>query len=203
MKTVAVASFLAGVVSASLLGGALVARLQDPIKPAPADFAALMEKAKRFTEPSKHHKELERFVGKWKTETRIFMGKQATPAEKGQAEFAWLMPGRWLKSDWSGTMMGRPIQGFMILGYDNFKQSYVTTQVTSMDTAMTHSEGDLDPGGKALLTYGTLDEYLTGEVAKMVKLVWRFPSPERMMLEVHDLPIGENNTKVVEVTYTR
>jgi hypothetical protein len=99
--------------------------------------------------------------------------------------------------------MGRPIQGFMILGYDNFKQSFVTTQVTSMDTAMTHSEGDLDPGGKVLLTYGTLDEYLTGEVAKMVKLVWRFPSPERMMLEVHDLPIGENNTKVVEVTYTR
>ena len=31
---------------------------------------------------------------------------------------------------------------------------------------------------------------------------WRF-GPDTIVLEVHDLPIGESHTKVVEVTYQR
>ena len=37
----------------------------------------------------------------------------------------------------------------------------------------------------------------------MVKYVWRFVTKDRLVLEVHDLPIGEKNTKVVEFTYNR
>ena len=81
--------------------------------------------------------------------------------------------------------------------------SYVFTTVSTMDTAMNHAEGDMDPGGKAMILYGTIDEYLTGEHDKMVKYVFRFLSPDKIVLEVHDLPIGENNTKVLEITYTR
>jgi hypothetical protein len=194
-------SWLLGVMVASV-GPAALAQETKP-KPAAADMAAMMEKAKKFTEPSKHHKLMEKFLGKWNTETRIFMGTQATPAEKGTAESSWLMDGRWLKSESKGTMMGAPFTSVSILGYDNFKQSYVNTTVTTADTAMVRVEGDLDPGGKALLMYGTLDEYLTGEHDKMVKTVFRFLSADKIVMEIHDLPIGEQNTKVVEVIYTR
>jgi uncharacterized protein DUF1579 len=168
-----------------------------------SEMAAAMAKARRYTQPSEAHKTLERFLGKWTTESRIFMAGKPTPAEKGTSEFSWLMPGRWLKHESNGTIMGQPMKTFLVLGYDNFKMSYVSSQVTSLDTAMTHAEGDMDPGGKALLMYGTLDEYTTGEHDKMVRYVWRFPSADRMILEVHDLPIGENNTKVIEVVFTR
>ena len=169
----------------------------------PADMKAAMEKAKRFTQPGPQHKLLERFIGKWTTETRLYSGPNATPPEKGTSEFSWLMPGRWLKSESTGTLMGLPSQVFMLIGYDNFKQSFVMTNVSSLDTAMTHAEGDMDPGGTALIAYGTLDEYLTGEHDKMVKYVWRFQSPTRIVLEVHDLPIGEANTKVVEIVFNK
>ena len=168
-----------------------------------SEMAAAMAKAKRFTQPGDAHKVLERFVGKWNTEVRMFGMGKATPPERGTAEFSWLMPGRWLKMESSGTMMKLPTQAFMLLGYDNFKQSYVTTNISSLDTAMTHAEGDMDPSGKALISYGTLDEYLTGEHDKMVKYVWRFNAPNEMVLEVHDLPIGETNTKVVEITFRK
>jgi hypothetical protein len=168
-----------------------------------SDMAAMMEKAKKLTQPGEHHVLLERFLGRWKTETRFFMGGQPTPPEAGTAEFSWLMPGRWLQGKSKGSMMRMPLEGFHLLGYDNFKQSYVTCHVSNLDTAMNCSEGDLDPGGKALLTYGTLDEYLTGEHDKMVKYVWRFRSEDEIALEVHDLPIGEQNTKVVEITFRR
>ena len=169
----------------------------------PQDMAKMMEKAKKYTKPGTHHEALKRFLGKWDTESRIFMGGQATPPAKGSAEFSWLMEGRWLQQKSKGSMMGRPYESASIMGYDNFRMSYVATSVSSMDTAMNRAEGDMTRDGKALLLYGTLDEYLTGEVAKMVKTVWRFKSSDEMVMEVHDLPIGEENTKVVEITYKR
>jgi hypothetical protein len=215
MKHLVVVS-LCGVMSMSVArateggGGQAAKQSGQPPKPAPGaqppgitEMQAAMEKARRFTQPGANHKTLERFVGKWTTETRIFMAGKATPAEKGTAEFSWLMPGRWLKHESNGSIMGQPMKTFMMMGYDNFKQSFVSSQVSNLDTAMIYAEGDMDPGGKALLLYGTLDEYTTGEHDKMVRYIWRFPAADRLVLEVHDLPIGENNTKVIEVTYSR
>jgi hypothetical protein len=198
---------LCTVISIAAASGAAEAQDQPPQpgkQPAGmAEMAAAMTKARRYTQPGEAHKALVRFVGKWTTETRIFLAGKPTPPEKGTSEFSWLMPGRWLKHESNGTVMGQPMKTFLMLGYDNFKMSYVSSQVSTVDTAMTHAEGDMDPGGKALLMYGTLDEYTTGEHDKMVRYVWRFPSADRMILEVHDLPIGENNTKVIEVVFTR
>jgi hypothetical protein len=168
-----------------------------------SEIAEMMAKAGKFTKPGEQHQVLARFLGEWNTETRMFMGAQAGAAEAGKASFRWRMEGRWLESEWSGPMMGMPVQGAMWLGYDNFKMSFVATTVTNVDTAMNRSEGDLTQDGKTLLLYGTLDEYLTGEHDKLVKYVWRFLSEDKLVFEVHDLPIGETNTKVVEVTYTR
>ncbi len=133
---------------------------ESPEQPSTAQMAEMMAKAAKFTQPSDHHKVLERFIGKWNNETRMFMGGQSTPPEKGTSETTWLMKGRWLQSKNVGTMMGMPTEGFMILGYDNFKMSYIGTFVSTMDTAMLRFEGDLDPSGNVLILYGTLDEYL-------------------------------------------
>ena len=154
------------------------------------DLKAELEKAKKYTAPGPNHKELERFLGQWDTKTRLMLPAPTQP-EKGTASYSWLMEDRWVKGESSGTMMGMPIRTFGILGYDNFKMSYVTANVNSFDTTLTTSQGDMDPSGKAILSYGTLDEYLTGEHDKMVKYVWRFISADEMLLEVHDLPIGE------------
>jgi hypothetical protein len=169
----------------------------------PVDIGAELEKAKRWTAPGANHKELERFLGQWDTETRLMLPTGPTAPEKGTATYSWLMEGRWVKGESSGSMMGFPIRTFGILGYDNFKMSYVTANVNSFDTTLTTSEGDMDPSGKAILAYGTLDEYLTGEHDKMVKYVWRFLSADEMVLEVHDLPIGEKNTQVIEIRFKR
>ena len=167
------------------------------------EMAEMMRRAQRFTQPAERHRVLERFLGSWDTETRVVMGGARPEAEKGTAEGSWVMDGRWLEIRGLGSMLGMPLETLQVIGYDNFKMSFVTTFVSSMDTAMNHSEGDLTADEDVLITYGTLDEYLTGEHDKMVKYVWRFTSPDRIVFEVHDLPIGETDTKVVEVVYTR
>ena len=175
---------------------------QDPQDPQAA-MREMMAKAKKFTQPGEHHQKLERFVGTWTTATRITMGPKTGKAEAGTVTIRWLMPGRWLVAEGKSTFMGQPQDLYWLLGYDNFKQSYVMTTLSNLDTAMLHFEGDMTPDDKALITYGTLDEYLTGEHDKMVRYVYRFLSDDKFVLEVHDLPIGETDTKVVEITYTR
>ena len=184
------------------------AALASTFAPAPEPGAQegmkeMMEKAARWTQPGENHAFLQRFLGRWDIEIRFFMGGQPTPPEKGTSEGRWLIDGRWLQLDWNGSMLGMKAQGTSLIGYDNFKMSFVSTSVTSGDTAMVHAEGDLTQDKQSLLMYGTLDEYLTGEHDKMVKYVWRFVSDDKIVLEIHDLPIGEQNTKVVEITYTR
>ena len=67
------------------------------------------------------------------------------------------MEGRWLQTRSVGTLMGKELETFSLMGYDNFKQSYVSTAISSMDTAMNRSEGDLAPNGKTLAS-GSGDE---------------------------------------------
>ena len=202
-RAVLAAGLLAAAALSLFSTGSPLAAWTPPFGQSPDEMAAMMAKAKKFTAPGENHKLLERFLGEWNTEVRMFMGKQATPAEKGTATFRWKIEGRWLESEWSGTMMQQPARGAIWLGYDNFKMSYVSTMITSGDTAMNHAEGDLTQDQKSLLLYGTLDEYLTGEHDKMVKYAWRFLAADKMVLEIHDLPIGESDTKVVEITYTK
>ena len=176
---------------------------QDPQDPVRAggqpDMAAMMAKMKAFTTPGPEHEVLERFLGTWTMESSV-MGQ---PPEKSEVTWSWLMEGRWLQSHAKGQMMGQPIETASWMGYDRFKQSYVMTFVNTMDTAMLRAEGDLTRDGRALIAYGTLDEYLTGEHDKMVKYVWRFVSDDEIVQDIHDLPIGEENTKVVEIRYRR
>ncbi len=177
---------------------------EEPAKGAEkVDMAAMMARAQKLTQPGEKHKLLERFLGVWDTEFKITAPGMDAPPAKGTATISWLMPGRWLQNQSEGSFMGMPVKSFYILGYDNFKQSYVSMNISTLDTAMLTAEGDLDPNGKALVSYGTLDEYLTGENDKMVKTIWRFISPDEMLFEIYDLPIGEHNNQVIEMRYTR
>ena len=166
----------------------------------------VMEKWQRYCAPGEEHGKLELFLGEWNTELRFTQSYGAMTSEaveKGTCTFRWLIEGLWVQSESKGTVLGMPVHSFMTIGYDRMKMSYVTSAVDSMNTYMLHSEGDFDPKGKVLITYGTLDEWITGEHDKMVKYVWRFVDADKIVFEVHDLPIGEENTKVVEITYTR
>ncbi len=167
------------------------------------DMAAMMAKAQEFTQPGEKHKLLERFLGVWDTEFKITAPGMDMPPTQGVATITWLFPGRWLQSHGEGSFMGMAVKSLYLLGYDNFKQSYVSMNIGTIDTAMLTAEGDLDPNGKALVSYGTLDEYLTGEHDKMVKTIWRFISADEMLFEIYDLPIGENNNQVIEMRYKR
>ena len=154
--------------------------------------------------PGPAHERLKELLGNYDTVTRISMGGGQPMELKGSAEFSWLAEGKWLQAKLAGTMMnGKPGTGLWVLGYDNFKERYVATMIDSMQTCMNSASGHFDQSGDDLILWGTIDEPATPEQDKTVKYVYHGFGKDAFTFEIHDMMIGESNTKVVEIAFTR
>jgi hypothetical protein len=173
----------------------------DPREHAPEEMGRRMAESVRA---NRFHKALERFLGDWDVEMRMWMTPGGPPAtSKGTGSWTWLYEGKWLQGDVDVPMMGMRVRQRTVLGYDNFKRKYVSSAVNSMETALRHAEGNFGKEPSVLWMYGAVDEYMTGEHDKTAALVYRFDGPDRITLEIHDLSIGLENAKVLEFVFTR
>ncbi len=173
--------------------------------PAMPGMDEMMKKWMEAITPGDNHKRLADMVGSWETTSSVWMQGPGNPPAitKGTAEFKLIMDGRYLLQESKGEMMGMPFTGMGVTGYDNFNKKYVSFWIDNLSTAMFTSEGAYDQSGKVLTLYGKMDEPMTGEHDKNVKYVSRTISPDKHVFEIHDLAIGEPNTKVAEVVYAR
>jgi hypothetical protein len=170
---------------------------------AAAAAAAGWARYMKLMEPSEHHDWFDRLLGDWTYTTTMTMGGAKTPLGSGKATFRRLFGKSWIALDYKGTLMNRPAEGLSIMGYDNYKKKYVFSDVSSQRTNMLTAEGMLDRAKTTLIFYGPMDEPVTDEHDKPVKYVIRATDPDRIVEEIHDLAIGETDTKVLEVVYVR
>ncbi len=183
---------------------------KDGKKPLAPQFAA--DGMQRWMEVNKtdhHHAKLGDWIGTWNTEIAMHMGGpgSAPTVTKGTATFSWLVENRWLQQTSDGDLdLGAAklkVKTFGLLGFDRYNQKYVGMTVDSMTTDLRPFEGNFDATDKTLILWGPMDEPMSGEHDKTVKYVWRFPAADKMVFEVHDMSIGEENTKVFEIAYSR
>lgn len=189
-----------------LVGGLVLTVAALPFMPAqqqqgppPEAIQKMLEASKKWTAPSASHATLKRFVGKWDIVETI----NGMPAGKQTAEWKLVLGDRFVQETVTGKLFGMPYEALGMIGYDNFKHAFVWSWFDSFNTYKLDAQGLLDQSGQTLIFYGHLDEYLTGEVAKPVKYIYRFQDADHFTVEIHDLAIGETNTEVVHFTYTR
>lgn len=175
--------------------------------PAAAQEGMSEEMARRLeaaTATTDEHRALERFVGEWSVEITLSMPGGEEQQASGQATYEWLIPERWIGQRLTDDLFGQEHRSFSILGWDSYAKSYVLAGVSSFDNALGVSRGPkVDPEGRAIVTYGTLDEYLTGDLHKPYKIVTRITGPDSHVVEVWDLGVGVEGTKVLEYRYAR
>lgn len=167
-----------------------------------AEMEKIAEMFEAFSTPGEAHKQLEHFVGSWKTATRVWMaGPDAEPmVTEGHSEVKWILNGHFLLEEISGEMMEMPFNGIGIVGYDLFKKKYQYVWIDSTSTAMFTSQGDYDESTRTFTYHGLMDDPMTGERDKEVKYVVRIVDENSHVFEIHDLAI---DAMVVEMTYTR
>jgi hypothetical protein len=82
-------------------------------------------------EPTADHAWLKQMVGQWKSTTEAMMEPGKAPVTSTGTETVKELGGFWVVSDIQGTMMNKPFQGMMTLGFDDSKKQYVGTWVDS------------------------------------------------------------------------
>jgi len=176
---------------------------QDQRGIAGADKEEMMRKAEAAGRPGAGHKALEHFVGDWKAEVKCWPepGGEAH-VSKATAKGTMLMGGRYLQEDFDGEMMGQPFSGRLIMGYDNFKQTFNSVWISDMQTAILVMEGGGEIGNKVITLEGKSSCPESGATEIPMRVVYRVLGPNKHTFEMFDESRGET-AKTMEITYQR
>lgn len=163
----------------------------------------MMERWAKYGTPNQMHKHLEKMVGKWSTNVKMWMDPAAPAMEsKGSAEYTMALGGRWVMSKYTGEMMGQPFEGIGMTGYDSFNETYISNWTDNMSTGMMMCKGTANADGTEIVLNGTMDEPTTGEKNKKFREVIRITAPDSFTLEMYDTIKGKE-VRVMEITHTR
>ena len=168
------------------------------------DMAEMMKKMEELAAPGPEHQKLASLAGEWETEAQCYMAGPDSPptVTKGTCKGKMILAGRFLQEEFEGDMMGKKFHGIGLMGYDKFNKKYVNTWIDDMGTGIFASEGTCDASGKVLTLTGKMDDPMTGQKGKEMRLVTRILSPDKHTFEMHDVALGEKS-KVMEITYVR
>ncbi len=169
------------------------------------DMQEMMKKWKEVMTPGEPHRKLEQMAGMWDVETKSWMGGPGTEPSisRGTAQMKMILGGRFLQQETTSEVMGMPMDGIGITGYDNFKKKYVAFWIDNMGTAMFTMEGEMDKDGKTCTYWGLMDEPMTGERDKKVKYTLTDEGPDRQVFRIYDVAAYGDAQPTMEMTYTR
>lgn len=179
--------------------------LAPAFDPSAIDQQKMMASFQGSMAPGQHHELLARLAGTWQVTNRTWPQGPEGPAmrSEGQATNEMILGGRFLRSGATGTMMGMPTEGIILIAFDNFAERYQMTSLSNLGTAMHHATGFASQDGREIVFYGEMDEPMLEIHGRTVRYVLRSETDDRYVLEVHDLHIGQSNTLVVESVFER
>jgi len=201
-------SFCLFIAAAAFLAGAPLSAQEKAGKQQPPTQAQEDEMMKRWQAamtPGAPHKVLETMAGEWTSETKVWMaGPDAPPAvTKGSSTMKMVIGGRFLQHDMTGEMMGMPMHGLGLTGYDNVQKKYVGIWVDNMSTAIYNLEGSANADNTVLTFASTLPDEITGEMTKPVKYVMHIVNKNKHTFTMYNMADKTKEAKVMEVVYER
>ena len=89
--------------------------------------------ATRLAMPGENHATLEPLIGDWQVEMRVYPGAEADPivSTDMQATRTWILGGRYVEEQLTGTFAGNPSARLAIIGYNNLEERF---ELASFDT---------------------------------------------------------------------
>jgi len=189
-----------------------LAMLLTPLAAIAEDFQDMSPEAQQkawqeymaLASPSDHHKHLESMVGSWKTTTSVWMaGPDNDPMESaGTSEKVWILDGRFVEEKIKGSMMGMPFEGQGLVGYNNYKNIYISSWCDNMSTQILSANGMRHPETGVFSFYGLMDEPMLDVHDRTVKHTYTIESEDRHVFTVYDLHAGDDYV-AFQIVYER
>jgi len=167
-----------------------------------AEQKAEMEAYQKAGTPGPQHQSLASTAGKYSVKTKSWHDANGTPMEdSGTATRTMALDGRVLVEDVSGTMMGAPMTGHGMTGYDNVTGKYWSTWTDSMSTGIMLSQGTCDEKHSCSFTGSWNDPIKKGPVKARMTSRWTTPTTE--VWEMYGPGKDGKEFKMMEITYTK
>lgn len=165
---------------------------------------AEMKAMERMSAIGENHKLLEYMNGNWSTKTIHIDEKSQKPVAEadGKCVSTPIMGGRFIKSDHTSTMMGKPMEGTAISGYDNIGGNFVTTWIDNFSTHIMYSNGKYDAANKTFTYISTMDDPMNPGKKFDMKEVIKLVDKDKHVMTFFSVKDGKES-KFMEITYTR
>ena len=167
-----------------------------------AEQKAEMEAYQKAGTPGPQHQELAASVGKYSIKSKSWSEANGPAMEdSGTATRSMALDGRVLVEDVTCTMMGAPMTGHGMTGYDNVSGKYWSTWTDSMSTGLMVSKGKCDAKNVCTFSGTWNDPIKKGPVTARMTTRWTSPTTE--IFEMYGPGKDGKEFKMMELTYTK
>jgi len=200
-----VATF-AGLVMLGILAHTAVSQDKPEKAAAPAGGPdpKMMAEMMKMNAPGEQHALLKRMAGTFEGEVAIKMAADAPEMKtKGRETSEMILGGRFLKTDYSGDMMGMPFKGMQLQGYDTFKKKFVSVWADSMNNGVMTAEGTADAAGKVISFSGEYADPMAGGKLKQYRQVLTITDDDHHEFEMLENGDDGKEFRGLYIKYTR
>jgi len=164
--------------------------------------AAEMQAWKDYMAPGSMHNMLASQVGDWKTISRYWMDQSAEPMTyEGSAKTEMILDGRYQKTNHSAEVMGMPMEGISLMGFDNLTQEFTAIWIDNLGTGTAVAKGKFDKKSNSIIMNGTMvDPMAKGEVN--VKEIMKIIDDNHWVFEMY-LNYEGKDVKSMEIEFVR
>jgi hypothetical protein len=164
---------------------------------------SMMEAYQRMGEVRAEHKQLDTFVGEWKTTTSMWMDAKAPPEKtEGKTHVESKFGGRYIELHHESKYQGQPFNGEGLMGFDNLKGKFFNTWIDSMSTGMWLAWGTYDAASKTYTFHGSMDDPMAPSSQFKVREVIHVVDPSHYTFEWYETHKGKEG-KTLQIDYVK
>lgn len=164
------------------------------------DPAAMEQRMRELATPGEQHARLMKLAGKWNDSYRFRWSPEAPWSEaSGTSIFVPMLDGRYIRMEANFEVMGMPMKGVQILGFDNLTGEYTAHWMDSMSTWSVSSRGRETQEGVCEMR-GTMAD-LAGQ--RPFRMVIRRTSEDTAEMDMYDTIPPQGEVLVMSIRSTR
>lgn len=174
-------------------------------QPSPEDMQKMMDAYLKMGAPGAEHQKLATLAGEWTNVSKMWMDPKGEPmvTPPGVHSGEMILGGRYLHFTEKGDMMGMPMEGWGLMGFNKLRGEYEMLWIDNTATPFYYAKGTADSSGNVITLIGKVDDPMTGQKNKDIKYIYRFVNPSTVMFEMWDSTPDGAFYKSMETTYTK
>lgn len=151
--------------------------------------------------PTETHERMAKRAGEYETVSKLTLPDGKVMESKGTAKVTAMLGGRFLQEESTGTVLGMPVSGLKIVGYNADAGRFEAVWMYTGSTAMMSMAGKMNEEAKTVEFAATVPG--PKDTKMNFTITYKFPDADRFVVELTSRPDNGSKGATMETTYTR